>query len=176
MNQSSQSKKPLPTELQLLQGFLWLHLLLMLTQTWAFFDYDLMARNRLQEPRFMAEEAVVQSNRAKCLTGTIVIVPLSVLSLYGISQRKFFGALGTGMVLATAMYWSVEFLSSRYTYSSADIRHVDLQGGDFGICAFFFLFSCWGSWKLCHSPVVAEWARQDISAHDGRWGCHEKES
>lgn len=164
---------PLPSGIKILMGFLLFHLLIVLTQTWAFFDYDLMARNKLQEPRFLADEAVVQSNRAICAAHSVVMLPLSFMALIGLARHQFYGVICTWMLLGTALYWPVNFVASRFTYSSAGIRHVELNGGDFGICAFVFLFACWGSWLLCRSPQLLEWWKRDF-ASDANAGAKKK--
>ena len=147
--------------LKILIGFLMFHLLITLTQTWAFFDYDRMALLKLQEPRFLAAEAVVQSNRAICVAHSIVMVPLSVLGIFGLLQHSFYGVVCTWMVLGTAMYWPVNFVASRYTYSSAGIKHVELRGEDFGICIFVFVSALWGSWTMYCTPQLLEWWKRE---------------
>ena len=145
-----------------LMVFLAFHLLIVSTQTWAFFDYDRMARNKLQEPRFLADEAVVQSNRAICAAHAVVMLPLNVIAMYGLARCRFYGVVCSWMLLGTAMYWPVNLVASRYTYASSNIRHVELNGGDFVICLFVFLTSCWGSWHLVQCEQVLEWWGMDF--------------
>lgn len=149
-------------------AFLVFHLLIVLTQTWAFFDYDLMARNKLQEPRFLADEAVVQSNRAICAAHGVVMLPLNVMAIYGLARSRFYGVVCSWMVLGTAMYWPANFVVSRFTYASSNIRHVELNGFDFGICFFVFLTACWGSWHLGRSHQLIEWWKKDFESASKR--------
>ena len=155
--------KALTGGIKALLVFLVFHLAIILTQTWAFFDYDLMARNKLQEPRFLADEAVVQSNRAICAAHSLVMLPLSVLAIVGLLRHQFYGVICTWMLLGTALYWPVNFVASRFTYASAGIRHVEINGGDLGICVFVFLAACWGSWLLFRSPQLCGWWEADLS-------------
>lgn len=149
--------------IKVLLSFLIFHLAIVLTQTWALFDYDLMARNKLQEPRFLADEAVVQSNRAICAAHSVVMLPLSIIAIVGLLRHQFYGVICTWMLLGTALYWPVNFVASRFTYASAEIRHVELNGGDFGICLFVFSFACWGSCLLCRTPQLLDWWKADLS-------------
>ncbi len=153
---------PLETGIKMLIGFLIFQLIIVLTQTWAFFEYDQVAKKKLQEPRFLADEAVVQSNRAICAAQSVVMLPLCILAIYGLLRRRFFGVVCTWMLLGTALYWPVNFVASRFTYTSAGIRHVALNGGDLGICIFVFVTAGWGSWMLLCSPQLLEWWKQDI--------------
>lgn len=156
---------PVTTGIKVLLGFLLFQLLIVLTQTWAFFDYDRMARHKLQEPRFLAEEAVVQSNRAICATQAVVMIPLTILSMVGIIRHRFYGVVCTWMVLGTALYWPVNFIASRVTYASAGIRHVELNGADLGICVLIFVGASWGSWILYYlSPDLLEWWKADLAS------------
>ena len=149
--------------LKVLIGFLIFHLLITLTQTWAFFDYDLMAQNKLQEPRFMADEAVVQSNRAICAAHSIVMVPLSLFGIFGLLRQQFYGVVCTWMLLGTALYWPVNFVASRFTYASAGIKHVELRGEDLGICIFVFVFALWGSWLMYRTPDLMDWWKEGMN-------------
>eukprot|EP00339_Tiarina_fusa_P024415 CAMPEP_0117052114 /NCGR_PEP_ID=MMETSP0472-20121206/36026_1 /TAXON_ID=693140 ORGANISM="Tiarina fusus, Strain LIS" /NCGR_SAMPLE_ID=MMETSP0472 /ASSEMBLY_ACC=CAM_ASM_000603 /LENGTH=155 /DNA_ID=CAMNT_0004766623 /DNA_START=91 /DNA_END=555 /DNA_ORIENTATION=+ len=143
--------------LKVLVGFIILHALLLLTQTWAVFDYDTVAGLKLQEPRSMADEAVVQTNRAIGLGDTIIMLPLNIMAIVGILSRKFYGVICSWMLLGAALYWPVVFVMSRFTYASADILHIPLRAEDLITTGAVFFFACWGSWLLCRSPELIEW-------------------
>lgn len=159
-------KRSLTTAMKWLLVFLLFHLLIVLTQTWAFFDYDRMALSKLQEPRFLADEAVVQSNRAICAAHFMVMLPLNILAIAGLTRYKFYGVVCTWMLLGTAMYWPINFLASRYTYMSANIRHVPLNGADSFICTFVLATACWFSWYLYKSRLVPEWCLLDLGREE----------
>lgn len=167
MPPSYHSAQQLSSGIKVLIGFLFFHALLLLTQTGAVLDYDLMAGWKLQEPRSMADEAVVQSNRAIGLADTFIVLPLNAMALYGILCRKFYGVICCWLLLGIALYWPVVFVMSRFTYASADIEHVALRLEDAGITGFVFLFACWGSWLLCRSPELVEWWKEDLSHVSG---------
>eukprot|EP00429_Kryptoperidinium_foliaceum_P019231 CAMPEP_0176035654 /NCGR_PEP_ID=MMETSP0120_2-20121206/17644_1 /TAXON_ID=160619 /ORGANISM="Kryptoperidinium foliaceum, Strain CCMP 1326" /LENGTH=174 /DNA_ID=CAMNT_0017369021 /DNA_START=23 /DNA_END=547 /DNA_ORIENTATION=- len=166
----NQPSPPCPTDVKILIIFLVVHLLIVLTQTWAFFDYDLMARNKLQEPRFLADEAVVQSNRAICAAHSIVILPLNLLAIVGLTSKQFYGVVSSWMMLGTAMFWPTNFVASRFTYSSAGIRHVELNGGDFSICLFVFIFACWASQRLYRSTELVGWWLSSLEMAEAKEG------
>lgn len=158
--------KNMETGIKVLIGFLIFHLLIVITQTIALFEYDWMAQNKLQEPRFLAEEAVVQSNRAICAAHAVVMLPLNILALGGLHQHRFYGVICSWMLLGTCLYWPVNFVASRFTYASAGIRHVELNAPDLGICIFVFVFACWASRMLTQTPQLKDWLshqHQDIA-------------
>lgn len=154
------------TGIKVLVVFLIFHLLIVITQTVALFHYDWMAQNKLQEPRFLADEAVVQSNRAICAAHAVVMLPLNCLALLGLCQYRFYGVICSWMLLGTCLYWPVNFVASRFTYASAGIRHVKLNSADLGICVFVFAFACWASRMLSHqSPqLIHYWTNQHQDA------------
>lgn len=64
----------------------------------------------------------------------------------------------TYMLLGVAIYWPIQFWSSRLTYSSADIGHVPLQAADAATLLFVLAFASWSAWYLSsyhHSLMVA---------------------
>ena len=123
--------------------FLILHLLIVVTQVWAVFDYDRVASYKLQEPRVLADEGVVQSNRAIGIGSALVVLPLNLLAIYGNLCRKgaAWNTHATCALLGLSTYWPVVFLASRYTYPSGEVRCVSLQGEDLGICLFMIVGS-----------------------------------
>jgi hypothetical protein len=159
---TSSTTAPLSTGIKVLVGFLIIHALLLVTQTWAVWDYDLMASWKLQEPRSMATEAVVQSNRAIGLADTVIMLPLSVMAIVGLLRRQFYGVVCSWMLLGIALYWPVVFVMSRFTFASADIAHVPLRTEDLVITGTIFLFAAWGGWLLCRSPELIDWWKVDF--------------
>ena len=148
------------TSVKVLVGFLIFHLLIVITQTVALFEYDWMAQNKLQEPRFLADEAVVQSNRAICAAHAVVMLPLNCLALMGLCQHRFYGVICSWMLLGTCLYWPVNFVASRFTYASAGIKHVELNAADFGICALVFVLAAWASRMLSQTRQLGHWSNQ----------------
>jgi hypothetical protein len=158
--EASMDPPPMGTGIKVLIGFLIFHLLIVITQTVALFVYDWMAQNKLQEPRFLADEAVVQSNRAICAAHAVVMLPLNCLALWGLGRHQFYGMICSWMLLGTCLYWPVNFVASRFTYASAGIRHVKLNSADLGICLFVFTFACWASWMLTQAPQLTYHLKQ----------------
>jgi hypothetical protein len=155
-------------------GFLIAHALLLLTQTWAVFDYDTVASMKLQEPRSMADEAVVQANRAIGLADTLIMLPLNTMAVVGLLRRKFYGVICSWMLLGIALYWPIVFVMSRFTYASADIRHIPLRAEDIITTGVVFLLSCLGRWLLCRSPELIEWWEEDFPHREENRGFGER--
>ena len=106
----------LPPALKCILCFLIIHLIIITTQVWAVFDYDKIASYKLQEPRILADEAVVQSNRAIGV-GDISVMTLNVAAIVGVSRQRWYGVVCTFMVLGVALYWPVNFVATRFTYA-----------------------------------------------------------
>lgn len=164
-------------------AFFSVHLLLVAFPAWAYFHYDFVSATlHLEEPRVLADEAVVQSNRAIGLTNLLWVIPLNLAAIVGLSGHCCCcscGGKGRGngsnddrqattksemisppslppqwaftasyMLLGVAMYWPLQFGSSRWTYSSAGIDHVPLQGGDLATLTLVLVGAAWSTWFL----------------------------
>jgi len=68
-------------------------------QTGAVFAYDAIAAWGLQESRSTTDPALVLVNRAIGLADTIVMLPLFVVAIAGLLQRKFYGAVTRWVVV-----------------------------------------------------------------------------
>jgi hypothetical protein len=86
---------PIPTPpsmkgLRVVLGFFYFHLLLVSFPSWSYFQYDVVATTyHLEEPRGIADEAVVQTNRAIGLVNIILVIPLNILAIVGLSIPLF---------------------------------------------------------------------------------------
>jgi hypothetical protein len=142
-----------------------IHLLLVLAPAWSYFQYDFVSlKLHLEEPRVFADEAVVQTNRAIGLTAWIWVIPVNICAIVGLSccttatprgQQQHEVAMPSlwpftvsYLLLGTAMYWPIQFLSSRLTYSSADIDHVGLQTSDVLTLILVLSFAMLSTWYL----------------------------
>ena len=91
-----------------LAAFLAVSVLLMAVgQTTAVFDYDLAVRVGLQEATEEVGEFGVQINRAFGASDTAVYIPLMVVSLVGLWDRRFWSLITTAAVAGISVYWSV---------------------------------------------------------------------
>jgi hypothetical protein len=88
------------------------------------------------------------------------------MAIVGLLRKKFYGVVCSWMLLGIALYWPVVFVMSRFTYASADIRHVALRAEDLAITGIIFLFACWGSWFLCRSQELVQWWKEDFPPRD----------
>jgi hypothetical protein len=57
------------------------------------------------------------------------------------------------MVLGIALYWPILYLSSRYTYSTANIRHVPLHCSDLITLLLVLCMAIWSVWYLASSSI-----------------------
>lgn len=172
-NASNQSNTP--CGIKAVSVFFIFHLLLVVIPAWSFFQYDLVATQlHLEEPRELADEAVVQANRAIGLTNCIWVIPLNVVAIVGLTccgsyngnrntdGRRFanhdttlsshtpptWAFAVSYMLLGISIYWTIQYIGSRYTYASADVDHVQLRGSDLGMLGIVLLLSLWSTYYL----------------------------
>jgi hypothetical protein len=165
---NSRSDK-LPCGIKVVALFFLFHLLLVVIPAWSYFHYDFVATQlHLEEPRELADEAVVQTNRAIGLVNCIWVIPLNLFAIVGLtccSRRQntsdnhrrtinnstppppwVFTVSYT--LLGVSVYWPLQYISSRCTYSSARIDHVPLRGSDLGMLTIVLVLSLWSSYYL----------------------------
>jgi hypothetical protein len=150
--------------ISLVVAFLVIHLLLVVAPAWSYFQYDFVSLTlHLEEPRVLADEAVVQSNRAIGLTAWMWVIPVNICALVGLccftarrQQRHRIGVpslcpfTASYLLLGAAIYWPIQFWSSRLTYSSADIDHVALQASDGATLILVLVFAMSSTCYLTH--------------------------
>jgi len=87
--------------------FLGLTLVMVLMgQTMAVFNYDLVVKLGLQESVEEVSEFGVQINRAFGAGDTIIYLPLLAVSLIGLVLRRRWALLSTGAAMAISAYWA----------------------------------------------------------------------
>ena len=167
---SSNSHNPIsPCGIKVVITFFTFHLLLVVIPAWAYFQYDLVATQmHLEEPRELADEAVVQANRAIGLANAIWVIPLNVVAIVGLAWRRKASNNGSTathsmqhtsspptwaftasyMLLGVSIYWPIQYLCSRSTYSSAGIDHVPLRGSDVVTLSVVLMLSIWSAYFL----------------------------
>ncbi len=98
---------PRPFAFWIIVAFLALSIALMLAgQTMAVFDYDLTVRLGLQERVDQVGPFGVQMNRGFGAADTLVFIPLMVISIVGLFQRRRWSLLTTAAVVGISFYWS----------------------------------------------------------------------
>jgi hypothetical protein len=125
---------------------------------------------KLQEPRSIVDETVVATNQAIAMADTAIMLPLFVMSIVGLHQRKFYGVVCAWMVFGITLYWPVVWWMSRITYKSAGIASVPLRGQDLLVTGAIFLFGTWGSWFLYRQRDLLDWWKEDFASDTGRRG------
>jgi hypothetical protein len=174
----AQRRKTAPFGVKIVIGFLIYHLLLIVLPAWSYFQYDLVATAlHLEEPRQLADEAVVETNRAIGLTNLIYVIPMNIMSIIGLcchytccccccgsssshdttTLPPIWVMTSTTMVLSIAIYWPILYISSRFTYASANIDHVPLHTTDVITLMVELCFAAWSIWYLssfCSSTLV----------------------
>jgi hypothetical protein len=162
-----------PRGIKVVVGFFAFHLLLVIFPAWSFFQYNLVATTfHLEEPRSITDEAVVQTNRAIGWTNLVLVIPLNLLAILGLLKGRHctWGDNSQGLkpqqqysntttppiwamacsflLLGNALNWPILYLASRWTYASADIDHVPLQGSDVGVLTIVLALALWSTWYL----------------------------
>jgi hypothetical protein len=160
-----------PNGLKIVIGFFYFHLLLVMFPAWSFFQYDVVAAFHLEEPRVLADEAVVQTNRAIGLTNLFVVIPLNLMAVAGLMvpsrcslQPPLWGMVSSYMILGVALYWPTLFLATRCTYASADIAHIKLGAGDATTAALVIVVALWSTWYLSTS-IFREVDHQSVTSN-----------
>ena len=100
--------KPRPFAYWVIIGFLLVSLILLLIgQTMAIVDYDLAVALGLQESVEDVGQHGVWVNRAFGASDTFVYIPLIILSIIGLAQRKRWGLYLAAAVMGISVYWVV---------------------------------------------------------------------
>jgi hypothetical protein len=190
-----QLPNPPPTTmgLRVVIGFFYFHLLLVLLPAWSYFQYDMVAAFHLEEPRSIADEAVVQTNRAIGLVNLMLVVPLNLLAIIGLTlpllrRRRhpasfsstwhppqappLWGMISSYLLLGVALYWPTLFVATRITYAVADIAHVRLGPQDLTTVSMVLAFALWSTWHLSTLST----SLGEVAPHDHDDGGHAKAS
>ncbi len=97
-----------PTGFWVIFVFLAASIVLMLAgQTLGAFDYERAAQLGLQEDPEEMTQFGVQVNRAFGVGDTVVYLPLMMVSMIGLWQRKRWSLLTTAAVFGISIYWTV---------------------------------------------------------------------
>lgn len=122
--------------------------LMLLGQTMSVFNYDFTVRYGLQESPQLVGEFGMQVNRAFGVSDTVVYIPLLIISLIGLLQKKRWALLTTAAVSGISAYWSATvgfmflFLPETPGYNNVPEPEVWLFIG------VYFIFGVWGLFCL----------------------------
>jgi len=111
-------------------------------------DYDTVADMGLVAPRLTLDPFIVVINQAIGLADALIGVPLFILAVIGLWQKKFWGVVFSWMVFGISFYWPTVAWVKQYFYLDASIKCQPFDLGTHFMLAFVFLFSIWGSWYL----------------------------
>lgn len=110
--------------------------------------YDTVAKWGLQEPRESLAPAIVEVNKGFAFADIVVQIPLLVLTTVGLRQRRFYGVVGSWLVLGINIYWPIVIWATQYFFKQAGVKYHPLDTSINGFIVFVFLFAMWASWYL----------------------------
>lgn len=138
-----------PVGLKIVLGFHCFNLVIwFFGQTLAVVAYDTVAGWGLQDSRELVDPVIVEVNRAIGLTDTLVMLPLFLVAIVGLSKGRFYGAVASWLVFGITVYWPVVFWTSQGFFTAAGIRHLPLALPVLVVPAVCLAMACWGSWYL----------------------------
>ena len=117
-------------------------------QTLAIVAYDTVAEWGLQGPRDLLDPVIVEVNRGIGLTDTLVMLPLFVVAAFGLSRRRFYGAVASWLVFGMTLYWPVIYWSCQGFYAAAGIAHQPTSMATIILPGALWLIAAWGTWYL----------------------------
>ena len=117
-------------------------------QSVAVVAYDMVAGWGLQDQRALVDPVIVEVNRAIGLTDTVVMLPLFLIAVIGLLQRKLYGAVASWLVFGITVYWPVISWASQGFYAEANIAHQPMTLAHIAVPGACALVACWGSWYL----------------------------
>jgi len=122
--------------------------LLFLGQTMSFINYEFTVSLGLQEPVEQIGEIGVAVNKAFGVGDTIIYIPLLIIGLIGLWQRKAWGIYVLGGALAITAYWPMVCLFViLFAESSSDFNYADFTSIAIVLIS-FTIYGLWGLWYL----------------------------
>lgn len=118
--------------------------LMLLSQTTPVFNYDLAVSLGFQNGADQITEFGVQVIRAFCVSDTVVFIPLTVLSLFGLWLRKHWSLFTTAAVAGISVYWVVAYGFMVAFLNGMPGYHAVLGPADWTIMGAYVLFGIWG--------------------------------
>lgn len=122
--------------------------LMLLSQTTPVFNYDLAVSLGFQNGADQITEFGVQVIRAFCVSDTVVFIPLTVLSLFGLWLRKHWSLFTTAAVTGISVYWVVAYGFMVAFLNGMPGYHAVLGPADWTIMGAYVLFGIWGLFYL----------------------------
>ncbi len=139
-----QTVTKLPVGIKLIIGFHLLNILLWtIGQGGAIIAYDTVAQWGLQAPRDLIDPTLVEINRGIGLADMIILIPIFIIAVIGLWQRKFYGAVASWLALGMTLYWPIVFLCSQYLFGRAAIKYVSTSFSTIVILSIILIFSIW---------------------------------
>jgi len=110
--------------------------------------YDTVAEMGLVENRESIDPIIVVVNKGIGFADVLIGVPLFILAVIGLWQKRFWGAIFSWMVFGISFYWTSVAWSKQYFYLEASVKCQPFDLGTHFMLTFVFLFSLWGVWFL----------------------------
>ena len=119
-------------------------ILLLSGQTMSVFYYDLTVQFGLQESYQQVSAYGVQVNRAFGASDTVIYIPLMLISIIGLIQKKHWALITTGAVAGASAYWAATTLFMfLFLPGTAGYKYVP-AADIWGFVLSFIIFGLWG--------------------------------
>lgn len=139
-----QIKTKIPFGIKAIIGFHLLNIILWtIGQGGAVISYDTVAEWGLQDLRNLIDPAIVEVNKAVGLADMIILIPLFIVSVFGLWRKKFYGIIFSWLALGITLYWPTVFLCSQYFYGEGGIKHVYTPISTIIFLSVILIFALW---------------------------------
>lgn len=139
----------LPLGIKVIIGFYLLCIVLwVIGQGGALIFYDTVAEWGFQEPRESLDPALVEVNKGFAFADIVIQIPLFVFAAIGLWRRRFYGVVGSWLVLGINIYWPMVVWAMQYFFKQTGVKYHPLDTSINGFLVFIFLFAVWASWYL----------------------------
>ena len=144
-----QTKAKIPLGIKTIIGFHLLNIILWtIGQGGAVISYDTVAEWGLQDLRNIIDPAIVEVNKAIGLADMIILIPLFIVSVFGLWRKKFYGIIFSWLALGITLYWPTVFFCSQYFYGEGGIKHAHTPISTIILLSVILIFALWSCWYL----------------------------
>jgi len=118
--------------------------ILLIGQTMALINYDFTVQLGLQESIEDVGQFGIQLNRAFAVADTIVYIPLIIVSIIGLVQKKHWSLYTTGAVIGISIYWATTIIFMLIFLTGVPDYHLDAGLEYWMFLMPFIIFGLWG--------------------------------
>ena len=139
------NEKNRPVSFWFVTIFLFVSLLLLLIgQTMAVFNYEFAVSIGMQEDVKEVSEFGMEVNRAFGVGDTIIYIPLIILSIVGLIQKKRWALISTAAVMGITVYWTTTVVFM-FWFLEGVPNYSFIPGMEYWIViSLYFLIGLWG--------------------------------